>query len=180
MVGSWGSRSFLCADNEHDDCDGCAPDIETFAPGTGSEQPPHDLRNDVHEYSKMEFHDTVPEVAALRGDNHKDDKTYHRAVTNMALTLDEDGLRKLGTRLYRNLLGVGNRISVLVEQLDPKTLMVRRGVRHLYGASRHFSARPHAHGVFFESSHFRGHGDDPMSAFLTASASQSTNSATWS
>lgn len=120
-------------------------------------------------------------------------------MTETALSLnDDDELRTL--RFYCNLLGAGKSVSMLVGQLDPKTLLLADGHEVLlrYVEQKRFSPSDFreispAYDVFFEKTHFRRHGGDSMSAFSGRSLSRSatprlriaavrsptTSSATW-
>ena len=52
----------------------------------------------------------------------KDFKTYQRAVQATWLSLSEEDQKRLGPKLYRNLLGAKTSVSIFIEQLDPALL----------------------------------------------------------
>ena len=66
--------------------------------------------------------DIDPKVPVLTGESLKDFKTYQRAVQATWLSLSEDDQKRLGPKLYRNLLGAKTSVSIFIEQLDPALL----------------------------------------------------------
>ena len=119
--------------------------------------------------------DIDPKIPVLRGETLKDFKTYKQAVTATALSIGDDEKKRLGPKLYRNLLGLSNSISVLVEQLDPATLANDDGHKTLlaYLETNRFSVSafkevPRAYDVLFERTRFRKDCEEPMTAYCTA------------
>lgn len=109
------------------------------------------------------------------GEKCKDLKGYQRAMTATGFSPDNEGLRKFGPRLYRNVLGAGNNVSVLVGKFDPKTLLSADGyeVPMRYLEQNRFSVSdfreiPRVYDVFFERTQIRRLSGDLVSAFLTA------------
>ena len=59
-----------------------------------------------------------PKVPMLIGESLKDFKTYLRAVQATWLSLNEEEQKRLGPKLYRDLLGAWTSVSVFIEQLE--------------------------------------------------------------
>ena len=63
-----------------------------------------------------------PKVPVLRGEMLKDFKKYKTAVKATVLSIEDGDKKRVGPKLYRNLFGLGNSISILIEQRDPAQL----------------------------------------------------------
>ena len=61
-------------------------------------------------------------VPVLIGESLKDFKTYQRAVKPRGCRSSEEDQKRLGPKLYRNLLGAKTSVSIFIEQLDPALL----------------------------------------------------------
>ncbi|CAK0806782.1 unnamed protein product [Prorocentrum cordatum] len=117
-----------------------------------------------------------PRIPVLKGETLKDFTRYKRAVQAAELSCEtEDQLQALGPKLYRNLLGADNSISVLIEQTDPKDYAKKEGARALLAyleaqrfAKSSFRELPKAFDAFFDQTHFERKGEEPMAAFCTA------------
>ena len=75
--------------------------------------------------------DIDPKVPVLTGESLKDFKTYQRAVQATWLSLSEEEQKRLGPKLYRNLLGAKTSVSIFIEQLDPALLTGTDGTAKL-------------------------------------------------
>ena len=121
------------------------------------------------------YPDVDPKVPTLTGETVKDFQRYEKVVKATRLSVDEDDQKRLGPRLYRNLLGARNSVSLLVEQLDVSTLAAANGPQVLLKYLRDnrlgtLSLRelPRAYEVFYEQTQFRRVGEESMTAFCTS------------
>ncbi|CAK0827876.1 unnamed protein product, partial [Prorocentrum cordatum] len=87
----------------------------------------------------------------------------------------KESKQALGPKLYRNLLGADNSISVLIEQTTPKDYATEDGAQILLRfleeqrfAKSSFRELPKAFDAFFDQTHFEKKGEEPMAAFCTA------------
>ncbi|CAK0825490.1 unnamed protein product [Prorocentrum cordatum] len=117
-----------------------------------------------------------PKVPVLKGETLQDFTRYKRAVQAAELSCESaEQKRALGPKLYRNLLGADNSISVLIEQSDPVDYATEDGARVLLKfledqrfAKSSFRELPKAFDQFFDQTHFERKGEEPMAAFCTA------------
>ena len=117
-----------------------------------------------------------PKIPVLKGETLKDFTRYKRAVQAAELSCEsKEQKTALGPKLYRNLLGADNSISVLIEQSDPKDYAVEEGAQVLLKflkaqrlAKSSFRELPKAFDTFFDQTHFERKGEEPMAAFCTA------------
>ena len=89
----------------------------------------------------MDNLDINPKVPVLTGESLKDFKTYQRAVQATWLSLSEEDQKRLGPKLYRNLLGAKTSVSIFIEQLDPALLTGTDGPAKLLGGSRRLASK---------------------------------------
>ena len=87
-----------------------------------------------------------PKVPVLTGGSLKDFKTYQRAVQATWLSLSEEDQKRLGPKLYRNLLAAKTSVSISIEQLDPALLTGTEGPAKLLaelemGGSRELASK---------------------------------------
>ncbi len=103
-----------------------------------------------------------PKIPVLRGESLKDFTRYKRAAQAATLACEtEEQKKSLGPKLYRNLLGADNSISVLIEQTDPRDYATGDGAevqaRYLEKerfAKSNFRELPKRFDKFFEATHF--------------------------
>ncbi|CAK0808101.1 unnamed protein product [Prorocentrum cordatum] len=88
---------------------------------------------------------------------------------------NKESKQALGPKLYKNLLGADNSISVLIEQTYPKDYATEDGAQILLRfleeqrvAKSNFRELPKAFDAFFDQTHFEKKGEEPMAAFCTA------------
>ena len=111
----------------------------------------------------------------LTGESLKDFKTYQRAVQATWLSLSEEEQKRLGPKLYRNLLGAKTSVSIFIEQLDPALLTGTDGPAKLLAELENgrfqkigFQEMPRAYETFYEKTVFQRGGLEPMAMYLTA------------
>ncbi|CAK0849524.1 unnamed protein product [Prorocentrum cordatum] len=117
-----------------------------------------------------------PKIPVLKGETLKDLTRYKRAVQAEELGCESKEQRTApGPKLYRNLLGADNSISVMIEQTDPRDYAVEDGANVLLqflGTERFaksgFGELPQAFDTFFGCTRFERKGEEPMAAFCTA------------
>ena len=80
---------------------------------------------------EYEHQDVDPKVPVLHGESLKDFVRYRRAVEAAHFSMTEDEQKRLGPKLYQNLLGVKTSVPVLIEQLEPKDLLGADGAAKL-------------------------------------------------
>ena len=119
--------------------------------------------------------DIDPKVPVLTGESLKDFKTYQRAVQATWLSLSEEEQKRLGPKLYRNLLGAKTSVSIFIEQLDPALLTGTDGPAKLLAELENgrfqrtgFQEMPRAYETFYEKTVFQRGGLEPMAMYLTA------------
>ena len=119
--------------------------------------------------------DIDPKVPVLTGESLKDFKTYQRAVQATWLSLSEEDQKRLGPKLYRNLLGAKTSVSIFIEQLDPALLTGTDGPPKLLAELENgrfqrtgFQEMPRAYETFYEKTVFQRGGLEPMAMYLTA------------
>ena len=119
--------------------------------------------------------DLDPKVPVLTGESLKDFKTYQRAVQATWLSLSEEDQKRLGPKLYRNLLGAKTSVSIFIEQLDPALLTGTDGPAKLLAELENgrfqrtgFQEMPRAYETFYEKTVFQRGGLEPMAMYLTA------------
>ena len=113
--------------------------------------------------------DIDPKVPVLIGESLKDFKTYQRAVQATWLSLSEEDQKRLGPKLYRNLLGAKTSVSIFIEQLDPALLTGTDGPAKLLAELENwrfqrtgFQEMPRAYETFYEKTVFQRSGLEPM------------------
>ncbi|CAK0904441.1 unnamed protein product [Prorocentrum cordatum] len=117
-----------------------------------------------------------PKMPVLKGETLKDFTRYKRAVQAAELSCEsKESKQALGPKLYRNLLGADNSISVLIEQANPKDYSTEGGAQILLRfleeqrfAKSSFRELPKAFDAFFDQTHFEKKGEEPMAAFCAA------------
>ena len=119
--------------------------------------------------------DIDPKVPVLTGESLKYFKTYQRAVQATWLSLSEEDQKRLGPKLYRNLLGAKTSVSIFIEQLDPALLTGTDGPAKLLAELENgrfqrigFQEMPRAYETFYEKTVFQRGGLEPMAMYLTA------------
>ena len=119
--------------------------------------------------------DIDPKVPVLTSESLKDFKTYQRAVQATWLSLSEEEQKRLGPKLYRNLLGAKTSVSIFIEQLDPALLTGTDGPAKLLAELENgrfqrtgFQEMPRAYETFYEKTVFQRGGLEPMAMYLTA------------
>ena len=110
--------------------------------------------------------DIDPKVPVLTGESLKDFKTYQRAVQATWLSLSEEDQKRLGPKLYRNLLGAKTSVSLFIEQLDLALLTGTDGPAKLLAELE--NGRLRAYETFNEKTVFQRGGLEPMAMYLTA------------
>ena len=103
-----------------------------------------------------------PKVPVLIGESLKDFKTYQRAVQATWLSLNEEDQKRLGPKLYRNLLGAKTSVSIFIEQFDPALLtgtdgpaMLLAGLEKSRFQKTGFQEMPRAYETFYEKTVFQ-------------------------
>ena len=83
--------------------------------------------------------------------------------------------KRLGPKLYRNLLGAKTSVSIFIEQLDPALLTGTDGPAKLLAELENgrfqktgFQEMPRAYETFYEKTVFQRSGLEPMASYLTA------------
>ncbi|CAK0825150.1 unnamed protein product [Prorocentrum cordatum] len=117
-----------------------------------------------------------PTIPVLKGETLKDFTRYKWAVQTAELGCESKEQRiALGPKLYRNLLGADNSISVPIEQTDPKDDAVEKNAEMLLKfleakrfAKNSFRELPKAFDAFFDLTYFERKGEEPMAALCTA------------
>ncbi|CAK0847357.1 unnamed protein product [Prorocentrum cordatum] len=117
-----------------------------------------------------------PKIPVLKGETLKDITRYKRAVQAAELSCEsKESKQALCPKLYRNLLGADNSISVLIEQTNPKDYATEDGAARFLRfleeqrfAKSSFRELPKAFDAFFDQTHFEKKGEEPMAAFCTA------------
>ena len=119
--------------------------------------------------------DIDPKVPVLTGESLKDFKTYQRAVQATWLSLSEEDQKRLGPKLYRNLLGAKTSVSIFIEQLDPALLTGTDRPAKLLAELENgrfqrtgFQEMPRAYETFYDKTVFQRGGLEPMAMYLTA------------
>ena len=102
--------------------------------------------------------DIDPKVPVLTGESLKD----QRAVQATWLSLSEEDQKRLGPKLYRNLLGAKTSVSIFIEQLDPALLTGTDGPAKLLAELENgrfqrtgFQEMPRAYDTFYEKTVFQ-------------------------
>ena len=111
--------------------------------------------------------DIDPKVPVLTGESLKDFKTYQRAVQATWLSLSEEDQKRLGPKLYRNLLGAKTSVSIFIEQLDPPAKLLAELENGRFQRTG-FQEMPKAYETFYEKTVFQRGGLEPMAMYLTA------------
>ncbi|CAK0798713.1 unnamed protein product [Prorocentrum cordatum] len=117
-----------------------------------------------------------PKIPVLKRETLKDYTRCKRAVQAAELSCEsKESKQVLGPKLYRNLLGADNSISVLIEQTNPKDDATEDGAQILLRfleeprfAKSCFMELPKAFDAFFDQTHFEKKGEEPMAALCTA------------
>ena len=121
------------------------------------------------------FSISIQRFPVLIGESLKDFKTYQRAVQATWLSLSEEDQKRLGPKLFRNLLRAKTSVSIFIEQLDPALLTGTDGPAKLLAELENgrfqktgFQEMPRAYETFCEKTEFQRGGLEPMAMYLTA------------